>query len=164
MQLVDLGLWNQAFSFLLITNQTYMKTQQTTISEVSLIYRSKVKASDRPQVKCSKDAYDIFLESWDRNTIEYVEEFKMLLMNRANTVLGIMNVSKGGVSGTVTDVRVILQAAIKSNASGIIVAHNHPSGNLNPSESDSKITKKIKDAAGIIDVQLLDHLIICPEN
>jgi DNA repair protein RadC len=141
-----------------------MKTQQTTISEVSLIYRSKVKASDRPQVKCSKDAYDIFLESWDRNTIEYVEEFKMLLMNRANTVLGIMNVSKGGVSGTVTDVRVILQAAIKSNASGIIVAHNHPSGNLNPSESDSKITKKIKDAAGIIDVQLLDHLIICPEN
>jgi DNA repair protein RadC len=136
-----------------------MKTQHE-IAEVSLIYRSKVKASERPKVKCSRDAYDLFIESWNLDTIEHIEEFKMLLLNRANTVLGIMTVSKGGISGTVTDVRIILQAAIKTNASGIIVCHNHPSGNLTPSETDTKITNKIKDACRIMDIQLLDHLII----
>jgi DNA repair protein RadC len=137
-----------------------MKPQQTTIAEVSLIYRSKVKASDRPQIKCSQDAHKLFLESWNPDTLEHVEEFKILLMNRSNAVLGIMDVSKGGISGTVTDVRVILQAAIKANASGIIVAHNHPSGNLNPSESDVKLTQKIKEAGNLVDIQLLDHLIL----
>jgi DNA repair protein RadC len=96
-----------------------MKTLQTTISEVSLIYRSKVKASDRPQVKCSRDAYNLFMEQWDHNTIEHVEEFKVMPMNLSNGVLGIMDVSKGGVSATVTDVRILLQAAVKANASGL---------------------------------------------
>jgi DNA repair protein RadC len=137
-----------------------MKPQQTTIAEVSLIYRSKVKASDRSQVKCSKDAYDLFMERWDKNTLEHVEEFKVLLMNRSNAVSGIMDVSKGGISGTVTDVRLIYQAAIKANASGIIACHNHPSGNINPSESDTKLTQKIKEAGLLMDIQLLDHLIL----
>ena len=137
-----------------------MKPQQTTIAEVSLIYRSKVKASDRSQVKSSQDAYKLFMDNWNPDTLEHVEEFKVLLMNRSNAVLGIMDVSKGGISGTVTDVRIILQAAIKANASGIIVCHNHPSGNLNPSESDTKITHKIKEAGNLMDVQLLDHLIL----
>jgi DNA repair protein RadC len=141
-----------------------MKPQQTTIAEVSLIYRNKVKAADRPQVKCSQDAYNLFLENWDADIIEYIEEFKVLLMNRSNAVLGIMNVSKGGISGTVTDVRILLQAAIKSNASGIIVAHNHPSGNLNPSESDTRLTQKIKEAGNLMDIQLLDHLIVILSN
>jgi DNA repair protein RadC len=137
-----------------------MKTQQTNISEVRLIYRTKVKASDRLQVKCSKDAFDIFMENWDLDSIEHIEEFKLLLMNRSNAVLGILSVSKGGISGTVTDVRLIFQAAIKANASGIIICHNHPSSNLNPSESDTKITRKIKEAGVIMDIQLLDHLIL----
>ncbi len=75
-----------------------------------------------------------------------------------------MAVSKGGISGTVTDVRIILQAALKSNASGLIICHNHPSGNLNPSESDTKITQKIKEAGNVMDIQLLDHLIINDED
>ena len=141
-----------------------MKSQQTTIAEVSLIYKSKVKASERPQIRCSQDAYKLFMESWDPDTLEYVEEFKLLLLNRSNSVLGIMEISKGGISGTVTDIRVILQAAIKANASGIIAGHNHPSGNINPSESDSKLTQKIKEAGQLMDIQLLDHLIITPEN
>src|SRR5512141_2728168 len=99
------------FSFLLITNQNHMKTQQTTMSEVSLIYRSKVKASDRPQVKCSRDAYKLSIESWHGGIIEFVEEFKILLLNRSDSVLGILDISKGGISGTVTDVRLIFQAA-----------------------------------------------------
>ena len=100
------------------------------------------------------------MENWDHDTIEHIEEFKLLLMNRSNSVLGILAVSKGGLSGTVTDVRLIYQGAIKANASGIIVCHNHPSGNLNPSESDTKITQKIKEAGNLKDIQLLDHLIL----
>jgi DNA repair protein RadC len=138
--------------------------QQITISEVKLIYRTKIKASERLKVKCSRDAYDIFIENWDLDSIEHTEEFKILLMNRSNSVLGIFPVSKGGISGTVTDVRLIYQAAIKANASGIILAHNHPSSNIKPSESDIKITQKIKDAGILMDIQLLDHLIICTDG
>jgi DNA repair protein RadC len=141
-----------------------MKTQQTTISEVRLVYRTKVKASERLQVKCSKDAFDIFMENWDLDSIEHIEEFKLLLMNRSNSVLGIMPVSKGGLFKTVTDVRVILQYAIRVNASGIIICHNHPSGNVQPSESDIAITRKIKESGIVMDIQLLDHLIIVPES
>jgi DNA repair protein RadC len=141
-----------------------MKQPDITISEVKLIYRTKVKASARLQVKSSKDAFEIFFDTWDLDSIEHVEHFKLMLLSRSNRVLGIAEISKGGLSGTVTDVRVILQYVIKSNASGIIVCHNHPSGNLQPSESDLSLTKKIKEAARLMDVQLLDHLIIIPEG
>jgi DNA repair protein RadC len=86
----------------------------------------------------------------------------MLLLNRANKVLGITTLSEGGLSGTLMDVRMIYQYAIKGNACGII-AHNHPSGNSNPSESDLKITQKIKEAGNLLDIQLLDHIIVTPE-
>ena len=80
-----------------------MKTLYASIAEVKLIYRTKVKASDRPQVKCSKDAFDIFMESWDPDSIEHIEEFKLMLITRSNKVLGIASISKGGINGTVTD-------------------------------------------------------------
>jgi DNA repair protein RadC len=141
-----------------------MKQQQTTIAEVQLIYKSKVKASDRKKITCSRDAYKIFMENWNPDIIEFVEEFKILLMNRSNAVLGILDISKGGISGTVTDVRVVYLAAIKANASGIICAHNHPSGNLNPSESDTRLTQKLKEAGNLMDIQLLDHLILTTDD
>jgi DNA repair protein RadC len=141
-----------------------MKTLQTNISEVRLVYRTKVKASERLRVKCSKDAFDIFMENWDLDSIEHIEEFKLMLLTRSNKVLGIASISKGGISGTVTDVRVILQYAIKANASGIIICHNHPSGNVQPSESDIAITRKIKESGIVMYIQLLDHLIIVPEG
>ena len=87
-----------------------------------------------------------------------------MLLNRANKVLGIAEISRGGISGTVTDVRIILQYVIKSNASGIIICHNHPSSLLQPSESDTKITRIIKETEGLMDLQLLDHLILVPEG
>jgi DNA repair protein RadC len=141
-----------------------MKQTEITISEVKLVYRTNVKASERFQVKTSKDAFEIFWEAWDQDSIEHVEEFKLNLLTRSNKVLGIASISKGGISGTVTDVRIILQYAIKANASGLIICHNHPSGNLQPSESDLTITKKVKDSAKLMDIQLLDHLIIIPER
>jgi DNA repair protein RadC len=141
-----------------------MKPQQTTIAEVQLIYKSKVKASDRKKITCSRDAYNIFMENWNPDIIEFVEEFKILLMNRSNAVLGILDISKGGISGTVTDVRVVYLAAIKANASGIICAHNHPSRNLNPSESDTRLTQKLKEAGSLMEIQLLDHLIFTTDE
>jgi DNA repair protein RadC len=134
------------------------------VAEVELIYKSKVPPSQRRKITNSKDAKEVFMENWNDNTLQFFEEFKILLLNRSNAILGIMSVSKGGISGTVTDVRIILAAALKSNASGLIVCHNHPSGNLNPSESDTKITQKIKEAGNLMDIQLLDHLIINDED
>ncbi|MCX6253057.1 MAG: JAB domain-containing protein, partial [Bacteroidia bacterium] len=91
--------------------------------EVMLTYKSKIRPSDRKRITCSRDAYDSFKENWNDDTIEHIEEFKILLLNRSNAVLGLMSVSNGGISGTITDVRIILQAALKSNASGLIVCH-----------------------------------------
>jgi len=142
------------------TQSTQQSIDFLHVAEVTLTYVTKVKPSERLVVSCSRDAHKIFFDSWNQNSIEHKESFKMLLLNRANKVLGITTISEGGLSGTVTDVRLIFQYAIKANASGIIVAHNHPSGNSNPSESDLKITNKIKEAGNIMDVQLLDHLII----
>jgi len=134
------------------------------IAEVKLVYKTKIKASERMQIKSSTEAFKLFNDTWDPDSLEYVEEFKILLLNRANAVLGLLPLSKGGISGTVTDLRVLFQAAIKANASGIVAAHNHPSGNLNPSESDLKLTRKIKDAGVILDIQLLDHLILTADG
>ena len=138
--------------------------QQITVSEVQLTYKNRVKASERMKITCSRDAYKIFMDNWNPEIIEFVEEFKILLMNRSNAVLGILEISKGGISGTVTDVRVVFQDPIKGNASGLICAHNHPSGNLNPSESDTRLTQKLKEAGNIMDMQLLDHLILSTEG
>ncbi|HNW57794.1 MAG TPA: DNA repair protein RadC [Bacteroidales bacterium] len=110
-----------------------------------------------PQIKCSKDVADIFQPLL--SDLSY-EEFWILFLNRSNRVINRMKLSQGGISGTVTDVRVVMKKAIEYLSSGIIVCHNHPSGNLTPSESDSKITLKIKEAGALFDIQLLDHLII----
>jgi DNA repair protein RadC len=90
------------------------------VAEVSLTYVTKVKPSDRLTVKCSRDAQEIFFDSWDKSTIEHKETVKMLLLNRANKVLGITTISEEGLSGTLMDVRMIYQYAIKGNACGII--------------------------------------------
>jgi len=134
------------------------------IAEVELIYRSKVKASDRPKITRSNDAYELFMKYWDENKLEFVEQFKVMLLNKANRVLGICEISTGGISGTVADPKLIFMAALKSNASFIVIAHNHPSGNLKPSRQDEELTGKIKEAGKFLDLPLLDHLIITDEG
>ena len=109
------------------------------------------------QIKCSSDARDLILPYLIDLTHE---EFFCIFLNRSNKVIKVEQISKGGISGTVTDVRILFKNAVLNTASGLIVAHNHPSGNLNPSESDNKITAKIKEAGNLLDIQLLDHLII----
>jgi DNA repair protein RadC len=134
------------------------------VAEIKLSYQNVVSASQRPKISCSKDAYAIFKQHYNPETIQFIEEFMILLLSRSNAVIGLLPISKGGTSGTVTDCKIIMAACLMANASGFIACHNHPSGNLNPSESDSKITKKMKEAGNLMDLQLLDHLIICNED
>ena len=145
-----------------------MKTSEilsgTEIAEVKLSYSTKVKASDRLKVTCSQDACNAFIGTWEDSTLEHREQFKVMLLNRSSKVLGIITISMGGIAGTVIDVRLIFQAAIKANASSIILCHNHPSGNMKPSEADNKITKKICDAGKLLDINVLDHLILVPDE
>jgi len=140
------------------------QTEWNKVAEVELIYKSKVKASERPHISTSKDAYDLLLSIWDDNKIDFVEQFKVLFLNKANKVLGVYEVSTGGISGTVADPRVIFVAALKANACAIIISHNHPSGNLKPSRQDEELTQKIKHAGEFLDIKLLDHVIVCSEG
>jgi len=140
------------------------QTEWNKVAEVELIYKSKVKASERPQITASKDAYEILIELWDENKIEFVEQFKVLFLNKANKVLGVYEVSTGGISGTVADPRVIFVAALKANCCAIIISHNHPSGNLKPSRQDEELTEKIKNGGQFLEIKLLDHLIVTNEG
>lgn len=134
------------------------------VAEIQLTYKSNVKPSLRPKINTSRDAYNILLENWDDSKIEFIEQFKVILLNRANKVLGIVEISTGGVSGTVADPKVILGAALKAAASGFIMAHNHPSGNLTPSQTDTDLTRKLKEGGRFLEIQLLDHVIVTTEG
>jgi DNA repair protein RadC len=133
------------------------------IAEVELVYRTKVKPADRIKITGSKDLVNCFYQYFE-DSIEHVESFYLLLLNRANKVIGIKQISLGGVAGTVADPKVIFQTALKANASGIIVAHNHPSGNTQPSQADIQLTQRLKDAGKLLEIQLLDHVILTSER
>ncbi|WP_109832780.1 JAB domain-containing protein [Reichenbachiella versicolor] len=134
------------------------------VAEIKLIYSSKVKPSERAKVICPQDAYKVFLETWDRNQIEFKEQFKVMLLNRANRVLGIYVDSIGGVAGTVIELKHVFYAAMKANACSMIMAHNHPSGNLQFSTQDMAITKKAKQIGQFLDIKVIDHLIVTTEG
>ena len=134
------------------------------VAEVELVYKTKIKASERPKINSSKDIYDALKQVWNENKIEMLEEFKVILLNRGNRIIGVYDASSGGITGTVADPRLILATAIKSLAVSIVLSHNHPSGNLKPSRSDEELTKKIKVAASYHDITVLDHIIISREG
>ena len=124
---------------------------------------------DRPKnkhlkINSSKTAYDILISTWNNKIIEYQEEFKVILMDRSGGVLGIFNQSKGGITGTVVDQRITFGVALKANATSLILAHNHPSGNLKPSKQDEILTHTIVEAGKLLDITVLDHLIISNEG
>ena len=146
-----------------------METQERKIdlfevAEIKLSYSTKIKASQRPRVESSRQVYEVFTNAWDQDRIEFVEDFKVMLLSRANRVLGIVNISSGGTAGTVVDVKLVYAAAIKSNSSSVIIAHNHPSGNMRPSEQDKRLTQRIKQAGNILDIPVLDHVIITADG
>lgn len=130
------------------------------VAEVELVYKSKVKASERPQIKTSKDCYDLLKLTWDEGKIELFEQFKVMLLNRAQRVMGIYEMSSGGTSSTVADPRFIFTAALKMNASNLILSHSHPNGTLQPSAADIALTKKLTQAGQLLEISVLDHIIV----
>ena len=132
------------------------------IAEVKISYSHKVKPSNQIKVITSDTAYKQVVNIWP--DIDYRESFAVLLLSRANKILGLSWISLGGVSGTVVDAKIIFQIALKTLASSFLILHNHPSGQLIPSQADLNITKKIKDGGKLLDIDVLDHLIISSEG
>ncbi len=134
------------------------------VAEIELSYTPTIKPSDRPKITTQESAYRLLLKTWDENKIQLVEQFKVVLLNRAHRVLGICTVSSGNVTGTIADPKMIFAIALKANACSIIVAHNHPSGSTIPSVRDYELTRKIKDAGALLDVSVIDHIIVTTEG
>ena len=133
------------------------------VSEIEVTYKTKVRPSERVKITSSVDAANILRDVWT-NKIELYEEFVILCLNRANKVLGWVKVSQGGLTGTVIDAKIIFSIALKTNASGIILCHNHPSGNLQPSDADKQITKQLSAAGKLLEISVLDHIILTVEG
>ena len=130
------------------------------ISIVSALELGRRRKNSTPQKKdkitCSKDAYELMKpDMLDNNH----EEFWILLLNKSNGVIKKVPVSSGGLSGTITDPKIIFKLALDNLASGMVLIHNHPSGNLKPSDADIRLTKNLKEAGKLLEIQVLDHLI-----
>ena len=130
------------------------------VAEIQISYRNEIPAYQRPQVTCSDDAYRYFLNSWEQDQLDYCEKFKVMLLSRDNRVLGIVTISSGGLAGTVADPKMVFGPALKGAAASLILAHNHPSGNLTTSEADIRLTQKLKECGQALDLPVLDHLIV----
>lgn len=130
-----------------------------TIAEIEVAYKpiSTINLSSLAQ---SREVYDLIIREWDANLLEMLEEVKVIFLNRSNKQIGIYNLAKGGITGCVVDIRIILSIALKTLATGVILIHNHPSGNLKPSLADKKITSELKKACDILNITLVDHLIV----
>ena len=115
------------------------------------------------QVITSKDVEENFRNIWS-DGMEFREEFYIMLLNRANKIKGWFRVSEGGTAGTVVDPKVIFAIALKCNSCGIVMAHNHPSGNCKPSQQDIDLTKKIVSGGKLLEISVLDHVILTKEN
>jgi len=133
------------------------------IYEVDVVYKRPSFASMK-SVCCIEDSIALFRKLITEEKIDFKEFFIVAFLSRDNKVLGISRVSEGTTSSTCVNIKEILLLAVKTNSSSIILCHNHPSGNLKPSESDISLTRKIKEACGFCDITLLDHIIITSES
>ena len=145
-----------------------MKAQQVNplfqVSEIQVSYLPKFKASERPRVSTAKQAYDVLINNWDMSRIHMQEQMYMLLLNTAGSVIGISLISTGGKAGTLADPKIIFSIALKAQAATIVVAHNHPSENLKPSQADLNLTRRLVEAGKVLDLLVVDHLIVTTEK
>ena len=134
------------------------------VAEVGLTYRNRVPKKDRKQIFDSYTAYKVLKENFSDDTMDYRETFKVLYLNHSCQVLGCSTISEGGITNTLADVRMIIQGALLTNATAMILAHNHPSGSTRPSRQDDELTRKIVAAANLMDIQVNDHIILTSEE
>jgi DNA repair protein RadC len=136
-----------------------MTATTSILNEIKVSYKRKTAG----KVITSGDALN-YIKPFYEEKVDVQEVFSIILLNRANSIIGNFTVSIGGISGTVVDARLIFSVALKTLASGIILIHNHPSGNLRPSEQDIQITQKLKEGAKLLDLSILDHLILTTDG
>jgi DNA repair protein RadC len=134
------------------------------IYELQLSYKAKGSGNNLQKIRSSTDAFHLLQTIFDPDLIAAREEFVVLYLNRASQVIGYHRAFQGGVAAVVCDPKIILGVALKSFSSGLILAHNHPSGNLSPSEEDLSLTRKIQNACKEMEIELLDHLILSPDG
>lgn len=134
------------------------------VSEVLTAKNAEIEELKNTQIRSSVDIHEYLKRIYNPNTVELFEQFVVVFLNRANKPIGYIRHSSGGVAGTVVDIRLIFGPALKAAASSIVLAHNHPSGNLKPSEADIKITEKAKAAGKCLDIAVFDHIIITKDN
>ncbi|MEZ5003923.1 MAG: JAB domain-containing protein [Chitinophagales bacterium] len=131
------------------------------INEINIRYKKKkFKSNCNDKITDSAIAYKILKSNWNLDTIELVEEFKVLLLDNSNQLNGIYAASTGGLTNCMIDKRLIFGVILKTASIKIVLAHNHPSGNLHPSQADIELTKQIKKVAEFMDIDVMDHIIL----
>jgi len=134
------------------------------VNEIRISYKERIPSPFWQKISSSKDVAQMLFEHWDKRTIQVHESFKIVLLNNNNKVKGVYQLSKGGITGTLVDLRILFAVVLKTLSVAIILVHNHPSGTLRASAADKQITQKIKNAAQLLDIKVLDHLIIVPDG
>jgi DNA repair protein RadC len=134
------------------------------VPEIELTYRSTISVEQMPIIICSRDSFEILRQSWNPDNIGLYESFKILLLNNTLKAMGVVEVARGGINGIAVDLRLIYAAALKCRAASIVLAHNHPSGNLMPSREDILLTTKAQEGAKLLNIQIADHIIITTDK
>jgi DNA repair protein RadC len=137
-----------------------MEVIETTVHELEIMYKPGNYKLEEEKITSSSSAVKLLMQVFNPNTIQCQEEFNVLYLDQANKVKGVYKMSRGGITSTTADTRLVLSVALKCLATGIILSHNHPSGNLLPSENDKILTRKLKAACALLDITLLDHIIV----
>jgi DNA repair protein RadC len=132
------------------------------LGEFSVEYKYLSNLKNRPNVKNSRDAYEVIKQVFDMKKIGLQEQIVVLYLNYSNTVIGSCNLSSGALTSAIVDIRLILASALKLMATSVIISHNHPSGKMVASEQDKMLTKKLHKALELVDIKLLDHIIVSP--
>lgn len=146
-----------------VNNSVDYSTSSVMVSEVQLTYQTNISKENRVRITDSNVVGEI-LHPHFQEIVDYRERFYALYLNKANECVGLMLVAEGGINSVVVDIRIAFQGALRTNASAVIIAHNHPSGNLMPSQADILLTRKIKEAGKVLDIPILDHLIITSDG
>lgn len=133
---------------------------KSVLNKISLVREAT--QFENVKIASSRNAYDLLKELYEN--VDIYESFYIILLNRANRTIGYSHLSNGGIDGTVVDVRMIAKYALDTLATGVVLSHNHPSGNKLPSKADINQTKKIKTALSYLDITVVDHLILIPGN
>lgn len=136
-----------------------MKIYKSNMPEIILKYKAGL--YKKTNITTSLDAFQVLVELYDEDTVDYKETAYALFLNRANNTIGWLKISEGGTTATIIDPKIIFATALKCNASGIILSHNHPSGQLKASDEDKRISNKIASIGELLGISLLDHIIIC---